>query len=464
MIHNLFDIIENVVRTQPERTALQTPQGLRISYGQLGATIACYATRCSQAGIAKGSHVTLHDVSTTHYLCLVFALSTLGAVYVRASDQDTSDGKSIKVNRVIVGPNSQLRGPDVLALDLAPPTASDTPAAMAVLGFDAPEDICLIMGTSGTTGLRKHLGFSLALIEQKIDDKYQTFGALQKRVLLHIPPTMPMGLQIALLTLKCGGQIILPRSTPASTLALLTDDNVDEIFASPAMYTAWLEHLRTEGIKLRSIQRAVITGSLASKALLRAVQEYICENLINNYGASEVGVIAHARVDQIPQIDGAVGKLVDWIDARIVDSAGRELPWGETGILQFRLKSGRHIAPNIAEADGGAHAPHGWFTPGDIGTVTSDQILCIFGRSTELINAGGNKIAPSAIEQPVMAFLGDSEPVHAFGVPGPNGYDEVVVIVGMRSSHRRDAASSYGKTHYPARFSWAFAESTASDA
>ena len=84
-----------------------------------------------------------------------------------------------------------------------------------------------------------------------------------------------------------------------------------------------------------------------------------------------------------------------------------------------------------------------------------------------MINAGGNKIAPSAVERPVIAFLGDSEPVHAFGLPGPDGYDEVVVIVSMRSSHRikelpavlEQAKLGLGKVHFLAIKSFPLNES-----
>ncbi len=433
MIHNIFEIIQPSVRDYPERTAIVTPDGEPITYRRLAEIIDGFAVRTSQAGISKGDYVSLHAVSMTQYLCMLFALSKLGAVYVRAPDED---GHGIKADHVLVDSASGLSGPNIIAMDFSWPSALATGADAGGTGFDHEADICLIMGTSGTTGHRKQLGFSLALIQEKVEEKCVAFGPLARRTLLHIPPTTPFGLQIALLTLRSGGVVVLPKRTQPLTLSLLLAGGVDEIFAPPAAYSAWIEQLKTDGVKLRSLTRAVTTGSFAGEALVREVQTLICENVVSNYGSSEMGICAYAHVEKLAAIAGAVGKVADWIDVRVIDDGGNELPRGQMGRLEFRPKPGRRRAPYVGASAGPNDSAEDWFSPGDIGTVTQDGMLCIQGRTTDLMNVGGNKISPASIEDVVNKFLGTTEPVCALGVAGPQGFDEVVVVVSTSQAKR----------------------------
>lgn len=433
MIHNIFQIIEPAVGAHATRTAIVTPTGEPIAYRRLGEIVAGFAARASAAGIVKGDRVSLHGVSMTQYLCTILALSKLGAVYVRAPDDG---GTGVKADHVLVDSTSGLSGPNVLSMDFSWPAPDLAIVGLASDGFDRAEDLCLVLGTSGTTGQSKQLGFSLALIADKVDEKSFVFGPLAQRILLQIPPTTPLGLQLALLTLRSGGTIVLPRQAPPLTLSLLREDGVDQIFAPPAVYSAWIELLKRNGAKLSGIKRAIITGSFASPALIQEVQACICKNLTSNYGSSELGVTAHANVDELAGIDGAVGKLVDWIETRVSDDHGNVLPAGQEGRLEFRPKAGQRRAPYL---DGHAQIDDtgdSWFAPGDVGTVTRDGVLCIRGRATDLMNVGGNKIAPSLVEAAVSQHLGTSETVCALGLPGPNGFDEVVVVVGANHAKR----------------------------
>ena len=453
MIHNILQIIEPSVAANPRRVALATPETEQLSYRRLLEIVTSYAERASTAGVARHDRVALHAVSMTQYLCMLLALSKLGAVYVRAPD---ASERGVDADHVLVGRNSGLSGPNVLAIDFSWP-AADAPTNHRVgNGFESESDLCLVMGTSGTTGQSKQLGFSLALIAAKVEEKFHAFGALQQRTLLQIPPTTPLGLQLAVLTLRSGGTVVLPRPSAAQTVASMFEGAVDEIFAPPAVYSAWLEQLRNGGRTLSNIKRAVITGSYASPALLHEIQLRICKNLVSNYGSSELGVTAYGQVDTLTAVDGAVGKLVDAIDARIIDESGAELPRGQLGRLQFRSKDPAQRAPYVGASASVATDNEIWFSPGDVGTVTPDGTLCIRGRATELMNVGGNKIAPSAVEAVVSNFLGTAEQVCALGLVGANGFDEVVVVVGADNRRRigelpgciERAKLGLGKVHF----------------
>ena len=62
----------------------------------------------------------------------------------------------------------------------------------------------------------------------------------------------------------------------------------------------------------------------------------------------------------------------------------------------------------------------GWFYPGDLGAVTADGLLILSGRASEVINAGGVKVAPSVIEQALDERREVAEAA-AFGAPDADG-------------------------------------------
>ena len=437
MLHDLIEFFEPSLRDDADKTAIVTPDGEQITYRRLGAILDAYGARASSAGISRGNAVTLHDVSMTQYLCLVIALSRLGAVHVRAPDPD---GGAARVDCVIVDKASGLSGPNVVRMDLSWPYPGEPLAGARGGGFASQDDVCIIMGTSGSTGLPKQLGISLGLMAVQMKDAHTNLGPFNPRLLLVIPPTLSFGLELCLLQFRAGQQIVLPGRTHQHALAQMIDGQVDDVIASPAVYSAWIELLKRENLRLDTVKRAIIGGSIASRALLASVQEYICKVLISAYGSSEVGAIAAGRVDEFVSVDDAVGRLSPWVDVRITDDQGHELPNGRMGQLSFRLKLGRRLTPYIGEPPLGADD---WFVSGDIGTLTPDGFLCIQGRTNEVMNVGGNKISPTLVETAVSEFLGTTEPVCAFGMPGSAGFDEVVIIVSAQCSARLKELPDY---------------------
>jgi acyl-CoA synthetase (AMP-forming)/AMP-acid ligase II len=431
MIRDLYEYFESSVRDHAGKTAIVTPEGEAITYLRLGEIIEGYTARASRAGMAKGSRVTLHGVSMTQYFCLIVALSRLGFVHVRAPDPEGSGG--VVADYVIVNTASGLNGPKIVAIDLAWPGAAEPGTPAAATGFASEDDICVILGTSGSTGLRKQFGLSLHLLGQQMNDALTNLGPFHYRTLLHIPLTLSFGLMLALVKLRDGQQIVLPGRMERETLSMMKEGLIDDLFAPPAVYSAWIEMLKTENMRLATIKRALIGGSIASKALLASAQEFICKDLINCYGSSEVGGVAAGHADEMAGIEGAVGRLRPWVEVRITDDEGRELPKGQIGQLAFRLKMGRKLArymddPPADEED--------WFVSGDVGTLTPDGILCIQGRVNEVMNVGGNKISPALVEAAVSEFLATTEPVASFGMPGPGGFDEAVVVVSAKCTAR----------------------------
>ena len=116
---------------------------------------------------------------------------------------------------------------------------------------------------------------------------------------------------------------------------------------------------------------------------------------------------------------GRCGVLVPWVQGETVDENDRLLPAGQDGILRFRCDDMVTGYLNDAEASR-RFFKDGWFYPGDTGTVTARRHVIVSGRTAEVINAGGVKVAPEVIENVVRTYAGITD-CAVFSVPGPTG-------------------------------------------
>jgi acyl-CoA synthetase (AMP-forming)/AMP-acid ligase II len=74
---------------------------------------------------------------------------------------------------------------------------------------------------------------------------------------------------------------------------------------------------------------------------------------------------------------------------------------------------------------------NGWFRTGDQGTLDAEGYLRLTGRLKEMINRGGEKIAPLEIDEVLLAHPAVSEAV-AFGMSHPTWGEEVAAAVVLR--------------------------------
>jgi acyl-CoA synthetase (AMP-forming)/AMP-acid ligase II len=150
--------------------------------------------------------------------------------------------------------------------------------------------------------------------------------------------------------------------------------------------------------------------------------------VIESYGISEAG----GQVTSNPlhlRKPGSVG--LPFVNAlRVVDEHGVPLGTNETGQVILR-------GPNISigyldnAAANRESFRDGWFHTGDLGYRDSDDYLFLVGRSKELINRAGEKIAPREIEE-IIYRLPEVESAAVVGVPDSLYGEEVASFLVLR--------------------------------
>ena len=126
---------------------------------------------------------------------------------------------------------------------------------------------------------------------------------------------------------------------------------------------------------------------------------------------------------------GTVGRQTG-IEIAISDDQGALLPAYERGEVVIRGPSIIDRYANNPDANARSFT-NGWFGTGDQGVVDRDGYLSLIGRLKEMINRGGEKIAPREIDEVLLQHPAVAEAV-AFGSPHPVWGEEVAAAVVLK--------------------------------
>ena len=291
-------------------------------------------------------------------------------------------------------------------------------------------NVARVVLTSGTTGQPKGIALTHDMIARRVGAFTFAFGNRVpqcSRLFVDVGLASSYGFQWIVWLLSRGGAVFLRGTDAAETMQAFELYKVQGMVAAPSGLAEFVEIYEQSPDFTCPFEVIVAGGSLLWKSLADRVRMRMCPHLVTSYGASEFSPIAVGPNHQICDIAGAVGYVCAGATVQAVDTSDRPLASGETGLIRVRgdfLVDG--YVGNPKDADQAFR--NGWFYPGDIGAVTADNVLLISGRQTAVLNVGGNKLGPEAIEQAALAFPGVAQ-AGAFGVENEFGILEVWAAV-----------------------------------
>jgi acyl-coenzyme A synthetase/AMP-(fatty) acid ligase len=170
-----------------------------------------------------------------------------------------------------------------------------------------------------------------------------------------------------------------------------------------------------------------VSGGFVSRDLADKLINRVTKNLINVYGSTEINLaILESKIttlDDLHWISAAGYRTVE-----IVDEAGNICPVGVEGQLRVRLSeldcSSYLDDPQASEKVFRA----GYFYPGDMAVRRGDGRIRILGRSADVLNFRGQKLAAAPIEHEIQNRLGVDN-VCLFSGINIAGEDEVVIAI-----------------------------------
>jgi acyl-CoA synthetase (AMP-forming)/AMP-acid ligase II len=298
-------------------------------------------------------------------------------------------------------------------------TAGPTPRGPA--REPAPEDVALVLHTSGSTGRPKRVPLRHGNLAVSVGNVVETYQLAPEDVSLCVMPLFHVhGLVAsALATFASGGTVVVPPAFSAfSFWRLVRAHGVTWYSAVPTIHQLLLARLgaeRPDGAEqLRFIRSC--SAALPPEVMVQ-LESRLGVPVLEAYGMTEA---AHQMASNpLPPGERKPGTVGPGTGVRIgiLGPEGTELPAGEPGEVVI-------AGPNVIdgyEDNPAANADSftaGWFRTGDQGVVDTDGYLRLTGRIKELINRGGEKIAPREIDDVLLAHPAVAEAV-AFGVPHP---------------------------------------------
>lgn len=311
-------------------------------------------------------------------------------------------------------------------------------------GFAEADDAALELHTSGTTARPKRVPLTHANLLASVRHIGATLQLQPTDRCLNVMPLFHIhGLIACLLaSLGAGGSTVCTRGFSAERLSNgLEHWKPSWYSAVPTMHQAILAHAQTPRIQPgRSSLRFIRSSSAAlPPSVMAGLEEMFGVPVIESYGMTEA---AHQMTSNPlpPRVrkPGSVG-LPAGPEVAILGETAEMKAGGCTGEVAIRGPNVTKGYANNSEAN--AAAFHGgWFRTGDQGYLDEDGYLFITGRLKELINRGGEKIAPREIDDVLLAYPGVEQAV-AFAVPHPSLGEDIAAAVVLKEGAPGSEAS-----------------------
>ena len=273
-----------------------------------------------------------------------------------------------------------------------------------------PQDLAVLLYSSGTTGLPKPIGLSHENLKTNAVALSSEWGLKDSDVLLH---TLPMyhihGLLISLNAVLLSGAnlIATPKFSVEEVMNYLERATI--FMGVPTYYHRMLNHPMLKKIDYSKIRLFISGSAPLSETILAQFKDFTGHTILERYGMTETGVISSNPVLG-KRKPGSVGKAISTVSLQVRATAD-----GEVGEVWVKGKS---VSQMVCKKDG-------WFKTGDLGYLDNEGYLYLVGRSKDMIITGGMNVYPKEIEKELELILPGRE-IAVFGVPH-NDFGEAVV-------------------------------------
>jgi acyl-CoA synthetase (AMP-forming)/AMP-acid ligase II len=446
-------IADLLARWPEDRPALLAPEQAPLSFGALRRQGTALRGWLNERGIGRGDRLAIvlpnGPAMAAAFVGLAEAATTapLNPAY-REEEFDFYLG-DLEARALVIAADLASPARDVAArrgipiLELAPApgagafalSGGTTGGRPALAGPAQPDDVALVLHTSGTTSRPKMVPLTHRNLAASARHIGATLGLTPADRCLNIMPLFHIHGLIGCVaaSLAAGGSIYCsPGFNALRFFAWLAEAGASWYSAVPTMHQAIL----ARGERNREIIAAhplrFIRSSSASlpPQVMAALEALFGCPVVEAYGMTEA---AHQMTSNpLPPAarkPGSVGRAAG-PEVAVMDEAGGLLAAGTIGEIVIRgpnVTPGYHANPAANES---AFA-HGWFHTGDQGWLDDEGYLTITGRLKELINRGGEKISPREVDEVLLDHPAVAQAV-TFAMPHDKLGEEVAAAVVLR--------------------------------
>ncbi len=292
--------------------------------------------------------------------------------------------------------------------------------------------IGLILHTSGTTSRPKMVPLSQANLAASARNIAKTLCLEPGDRCLNIMPLFHIhGLMAPVLaSLAVGGEVVCsPGFDALRFFSWLADTDPTWYSAVPTMHQAILGRAGRNEAAVRGSRLRFIRSSSASlpTTVMASLEKVFDAPVIEAYAMTEAAhQMCSNPLPPAARKPGSVGPAAG-PEVTILDEQGRVLPLGGEG--EIAIRGPNVTAGYVNNPEANAAAFHGdWFRTGDQGVMDDDGYVRVTGRLKEIINRGGEKIAPLEVDEALLAHYAVAQAC-TFAVPHARLGEEVAAAV-----------------------------------
>lgn len=449
--------LANAFSAQSQSAAVIVPgkPALTVSYQQLSADVASFQKKLAALGITPGSAVSIALPNSYEFIVSFLAASwqrgiaaPLNPAYKQNEFEFYIDDLSSAVALV---PKGQF--------------AQDSPAVRAARKYQAaiaecywngkevvldvkdigklkgkgnqkveqaqPEDVALVLHTSGTTGRPKAVPLThrnLTRTMKNIQATYQL--SPQDRTMLVMPLFHVHGLLAGFLApLHSSGSVIVPPKFSAHEFWHdFIEHKANWYTAVPTIHQILLKNPPPNPKpNIRFIRSC---SSPLSPKTFHELEKTFDAPVLEAYAMTEAAhqMTSNPLPQNGPRKPGSVG-IGQGVEVKILDQEGKEVPQGKEAEICIRGENVTKGYINNPEANKSSFTKEGFFRTGDQGKLDEEGYVIITGRIKELINKGGEKISPIELDNVLAQHPAISEAVSFAIADEMYGQDVGIAVV-----------------------------------
>jgi acyl-CoA synthetase (AMP-forming)/AMP-acid ligase II len=431
---------------------------VRLTWREVNARANRFASCLQRRGLSQGDRVAILSRNCHQYVEALFGLAKIGAVSVPINYRLTAPEVEFIVKDS--GAAALLSGPDDRA------TAERLPSIHHLVELGAeyerlleegeesepapersidPEDLLLLLYTSGTTGFPKGVMYTHRRTLIGMFVHVHAIGSHPShRVMLPSPLYSAAGIAGIFCAVFVGCHIVLINFEPKLALETIDRERITFTNFVPTTIQMLVSSEDVNRFDLASLRVLLYGGSpMPEPVLRRAAQVFRCD-FRQTFAASETGcsgTVLEPEEHRLALTDPAwtaklasCGRPQVGVGVRVVNDQGKSVSPGETGEIAV-LSDGNMVGYwNNPEATAEV-LRDGWVHTGDLAMVDSEGYIYIVDRKNDMIVTGALNVYPNEVER----VLYEHPAVHecaVIGVPHPVWGEAVKAVVVLKPGYR----------------------------
>ncbi len=212
----------------------------------------------------------------------------------------------------------------------------------------------------------------------------------------------------------CGAKLVLPGSGVSGErlYALMRDEGCTFSMGVPTVWLGFFQYIDQHRASLNigeiALQRVVIGGSAAPRAIIERFERELGVFVIQAWGMTETSPLAtisnllphHAEQPLASRFDVQCrqGRAIFGLEFEIFDGADKPLPHDGKHVGDLRVRGPWVLSAYYGNEPGSALDANGWFGTGDVANIDADGYVQITDRSKDVIKSGGEWISSIDLE------------------------------------------------------------------